>query len=42
MQVYVQERHADERFIDAVRRLGVAPFKANVYAGREKKEASNV
>jgi sulfite reductase (NADPH) hemoprotein beta-component len=42
MQVYVQERHDDERFIDTVRRLGIAPFKANVYAGREKKEATHV
>jgi sulfite reductase (NADPH) hemoprotein beta-component len=42
MQVYVRERHEDERFIDTVRRLGIAPFKAHVYADREKKEATHV
>lgn len=32
LQVYVQQRTEDERFIDTVRRLGVAPFKDHVYA----------
>ncbi len=32
IDVYVQERTPEERFIDTVRRLGVAPFKAHVYA----------
>ena len=32
LQVYVRERHEDERFIDTVRRIGVAPFKEHVYA----------
>jgi len=32
IDVYVQERTPDERFIDTVRRLGLAPFKAHVYA----------
>jgi sulfite reductase (NADPH) hemoprotein beta-component len=32
LEVYVQRRHADERFIDTVRRLGVKPFKERVYA----------
>ena len=31
IEVFVRERHEDERFIDTVRRLGVAPFKAHVY-----------
>ncbi len=31
LQVYVRERYDDERFIDTVRRLGVEPFKAEVY-----------
>jgi sulfite reductase (NADPH) hemoprotein beta-component len=31
LQVYVRERFDDERFIDTVRRLGVDPFKAEVY-----------
>ena len=32
LQVYVDERFDDERFIDTVRRLGFEPFKAYVYA----------
>ena len=32
LEVYVESRHADERFIDTVRRLGVKPFKQRVYA----------
>jgi len=32
LQVYVRERHEDERFIDTAHRLGVAPFKEHVYA----------
>jgi sulfite reductase (NADPH) hemoprotein beta-component len=32
IEVFIRERHEDERFIDTVRRLGVAPFKAHVYA----------
>ena len=32
LEVYVRERTEDERFIDTVRRLGVAPFKEHVYA----------
>ncbi len=32
IEVYIKERTAEERFIDTVRRLGVAPFKAHVYA----------
>jgi len=32
LQVYVDERFDDERFIDTVRRLGYEPFKAYVYA----------
>ncbi len=35
IDVYVKERTAEERFIDTVRRLGVAPFKAHVYALKE-------
>jgi sulfite reductase (NADPH) hemoprotein beta-component len=30
--VYVAERHEDERFLETFRRIGVAPFKARVYA----------
>jgi len=35
IEVYLKERTADERFIDTVRRIGVAPFKAHVYAQKE-------
>jgi len=32
IDAYVDHRHADERFIDTVRRIGVDPFKERVYA----------
>ena len=32
LQVYVRERTAEERFLDTVQRLGIAPFKEHVYA----------
>jgi sulfite reductase (NADPH) hemoprotein beta-component len=32
LEVYLEQRHADERFIDTVRRIGIEPFKARVYA----------
>lgn len=32
LQVYVQERYDDERFIDTVRRIGYEPFKTCVYS----------
>jgi len=32
IEVYVERRHEDERFIDTVRRLGPEPFKERVYA----------
>jgi sulfite reductase (NADPH) hemoprotein beta-component len=32
IDVYIKERTSEERFIDTTRRLGVAPFKAHVYA----------
>ncbi len=35
IDVYVKERTPEERFIDTVRRLGLEPFKANVYAAKE-------
>ena len=39
IEVYIQERTPEERFIDTVRRIGIPPFKAHVYAS---KEAANV
>ena len=32
VDVYVESRHEDERFIETVRRIGLAPFKERVYA----------
>ncbi|SEK92317.1 sulfite reductase (NADPH) hemoprotein beta-component [Atopomonas hussainii] len=32
INVFVEQRHADERFIDTFRRIGMAPFKERVYA----------
>ncbi len=32
IDVYVERRHPDERFIDTVRRVGLEPFKERVYA----------
>ena len=31
IDTYVELRHDDERFVDTVQRLGIAPFKARVY-----------
>jgi len=39
IEVYLKERTPEEHFIDTVRRIGVAPFKAHVYA---KQETANV
>jgi sulfite reductase (NADPH) hemoprotein beta-component len=32
--VFVENRHADERFLDTFDRIGVEPFKDRVYAGK--------
>jgi sulfite reductase (NADPH) hemoprotein beta-component len=32
LEVYVQERDPEERFLDTVRRLGIKPFKESAYA----------
>ena len=45
IEVYVDNRDEEERFIDVVRRIGDAPFKTRVYADRQpgnKAEVSNV
>ena len=34
IDIYVERRHPDERFVDTVRRLGLEPFKERVYAAR--------
>ena len=41
VQVYVQQRTAEERFIDTVRRLGIAPFKAHVYANGDSRRIAS-
>ncbi len=41
IEVYIQERTPEERFIDTVRRIGVPPFKTHVYASKAQ-EISNV
>lgn len=42
IEVYLRERTAEERFIDTVRRIGVAPFKEHVYSKAEEREMANV
>ena len=37
--VYLEQRSASERFIDTFQRLGLAPFKARAYAGRDQRQA---
>jgi len=32
LEVYVEERAPEERFLDTVRRLGIKPFKERAYA----------
>jgi sulfite reductase (NADPH) hemoprotein beta-component len=39
IETYVDQRHADELFVDTVHRLGIAPFKARVYG--DAKEAAH-
>jgi sulfite reductase (NADPH) hemoprotein beta-component len=34
IDVYIKERTDEERFIDTVRRIGIPPFKAHVYADK--------
>ncbi|MFN3984850.1 MAG: nitrite/sulfite reductase [Rhodocyclaceae bacterium] len=38
IDTYIALRHADERFIDTVRRVGVEPFKTRVYAERTARQ----
>jgi len=42
IEVYLRERTPEERFIDTVRRIGVAPFKEHVYSKAEERETANV
>jgi len=36
IETYLDHRHEDELFVDTVHRLGIAPFKARVYADRQE------
>ena len=38
--VYLEQRSDSERFIDTFARIGIAPFKARAYAGRDKSKAA--
>lgn len=40
IDVYVEQRNAEERFIDTVRRIGAAVFKQRVYSKRERPGAA--
>lgn len=42
ISVYLSERNGEERFIDTVRRLGIAPFKAHVYADKHAAKAEGI
>jgi sulfite reductase (NADPH) hemoprotein beta-component len=42
ISVYLSERNGEERFIDTVRRLGIAPFKAHVYADKNVAKAEGL
>jgi sulfite reductase (NADPH) hemoprotein beta-component len=36
IETYLEQRHEDELFVDTVHRVGIAPFKARVYADRQE------
>ena len=38
--VYVEQRLPDERFIDTLQRVGIEPFKARAYAGRDRRRGA--
>lgn len=42
ISVYLSERNGEERFIDTVRRLGIGPFKAHVYADKHAAKAEGI
>ncbi len=39
IDTYVANRHDDERFIDVLGRIGIAPFKERVYADKQRERA---
>jgi sulfite reductase (NADPH) hemoprotein beta-component len=42
INVYLEQRTASERFIDTWQRVGVEPFKARAYAGRDRRRTAKV
>jgi sulfite reductase (NADPH) hemoprotein beta-component len=40
INVYLEQRTPQERFIDTVQRIGAEPFKTRAYAGRDKRKAA--
>ncbi|MCP5247916.1 MAG: nitrite/sulfite reductase [Candidatus Accumulibacter sp.] len=42
IDVYREQRTASERFIDTWQRVGVEPFKARAYAGRDRRRSAKV
>ena len=41
VNVYVEQRTPAERFIDTWHRLGIEPFKARAYAGRDRRKTAH-
>jgi sulfite reductase (NADPH) hemoprotein beta-component len=41
INVYIEQRTASECFIDTLQRIGIEPFKARAYEGRDKRKSAN-
>ena len=41
IDVYVEQRTPNERFIDTFDRLGIEPFKARAYQGRDRRKTAH-
>ncbi|MEO8010995.1 MAG: nitrite/sulfite reductase, partial [Dokdonella sp.] len=41
VNVYIEQRTPEERFIDTFDRIGLEPFKQRAYAGRDKRRSAN-
>jgi sulfite reductase (NADPH) hemoprotein beta-component len=41
INVYLEQRTPSERFIDTLQRIGIEPFKARAYEGRDKRKSTN-
>ena len=42
IDVYRENRGDSERFIDTLQRIGIEPFKARAYAGRDRRRVAKV